>query len=130
MTSKQSIREKTQKLKIVSDNMQEEVVRLQDELASLQQTISRCDIELSLIHDAFGIRFGAVSDAQRNQALEAMSNLTEVENLETVLQREQSQAKWLQAEVQRLKGLVPAKQPEDVDWQTLEQKKQQLQLQK
>ena len=37
MTSKQSIREKTQKLKIVSDNMQEEVVRLQDELASLQQ---------------------------------------------------------------------------------------------
>ena len=126
MASKQSLREKTQKLKAVSDDMTEEIAKHKEELSSLQQTISRCDIELSLIRDAFGLRFGTISDAQRNQALEAMANFTEVENLQTVLQREQSQVKWLQGEVNRLQGLVPAKMLEDVDLQNLENKKQQL----
>ena len=126
MTTKQSLREKTQKLKTVSDDMVEEIAKYREELSSLQQTVSRCEIELSLIRDAFGLRFGTISDAQRNQALEAMANYAEVENLQTVLQREQSQVKWLQGEVNRLQGLVPAKMLEDVDLQDLENKKQQL----
>ena len=126
MTTKQNLREKTQKLKTVIDNMTEEIAKQNEELSTLQQTISRCDIELSLIHDAFGLRFGTISDAQRNQALEAMENLLEVENLQIVLQREQSQVKWLQGEVSRLQGLVPEKMLEDVDLQDLETRKQKL----
>lgn len=126
MASKQSLREKTHKLKTVHDNITEEIAKYKEELSTLQQTISRCDIELSLIHDAFGLRFGTISDAQRNQAIEAMANYAEVENLQSVLQREQSNVKWLQGEVNRLQGLIPAKMLEDVDLQNLEIKKQQL----
>ncbi|OHT06573.1 hypothetical protein TRFO_25391 [Tritrichomonas foetus] len=72
------------------------------------------------------MKFGNITGHQRNQALEAMSNLSEVENLKTVLQREQSQVKWLNNEIQRLSGLVPQKMLEDVDLDNLESKKRQL----
>ena len=78
-------------------------------ISTLQQTISRCDIELSLIHDAFSLKFGNLTVNQRNQALEAMANISEIENLKEVLQREESQVRWLNNEVSRLTGLIPTK---------------------
>ena len=120
------LREQAQKLKSVSDVLEKEISEYDSELSTLQQTISRCDIELSLIHDAFHLKFGQMTDYQRNQAIEAMSNLYEVENMRSILQREESQVHWLHNEIERLSGLVPQKMLEDVDLEQLESKKRQL----
>ena len=128
MTAKTNamLREQTQKLKSVSDVLTKEITQYDEELSTLQQTISRCDIELSLIHDAFSLKFGNLTVNQRNQALEAMANISEIENLKEVLQREESQVRWLNNEVSRLTGLIPTKMLEDVDLDILENKKKQL----
>ena len=114
-----ALKEKTEKLKSVEEMLRKEVAELQERLSQHKLTVSRCDIELSLINDAFKLKFGDVPYDERDSALAAMANLNEIEQLEAELQKERSQTKWMESEVERLSGLVPTKPLEDVNVQDL-----------
>ena len=114
-----ALKEKTEKLKSVEEMLRKEVAELQERLSQHKLAVSRCDIELSLINDAFKLKFGDVPYDERDSALAAMANLNEIEQLEAELQKERSQTKWMESEVERLSGLVPTKPLEDVNVQDL-----------
>jgi predicted nuclease with TOPRIM domain len=109
------LREKTEKLKAHNEAVAPEVTRLKHELQQHQQTVSRLDIEMSVLHDAFREKFPGVSDQERDSCLSAMEHLQEIERLESVLAQEQRQTSWHRGEMQRLSGLAPTKPVADVD---------------
>ena len=121
-----ALKEKTEKLKSVEEMLKKEVAELQEGLSQRKLTVSRCDIELSLINDAFRLKFGDVPYEDRENALAAMANLNEIEELEAELQKQRSQTKWMESEVERLSGLVPTKPLEDVNVQELMVRQQEL----
>lgn len=121
-----ALRSKTEKLKEVAALFQKQVEESTQELNEINITISNCDIELSLINDAFAIRFGDMEQSERDDLIQAMENLTEIEKLEDELEREQAQVQWQQNEIQRLNGIAPTNDIEDVDVNELLQEQARL----
>jgi DNA repair exonuclease SbcCD ATPase subunit len=121
-----ALHEKTEKLKAHTDTLSQEVARLQQELSQHQHTIGKLDIELSVLHDAFREKFPGVSDRERDEALEAMSHLAEIERLEAELKHEQGQTNWCRSEMERLACLTPQRRIEDVNVDDLTQQQQEM----
>jgi chromosome segregation ATPase len=67
-----------------------------------------------------------VSDRERDDALEAMSHLAEIERLEAELKQEQSQTSWCRSEMERLAGLTPQRRIEDVNVEDLTRQQQEM----
>lgn len=121
-----ALREKSEKLKALAENLKAQINELQEELSQKSLTVSRCDIELSLINDAFKMRFGDISETDRDKILQGMANIQEIEVLEAELEKEKAQTKWCESEVQRLTGLVPQKPIEDINMQELKDRHKSL----
>lgn len=116
-----ALKEKSEKLKALAERLKTEIGELQEDLSQKSLTVSRGDIELSLINDAFRMRFGDVSEADRGKILQGMANIQEIEVLEAELAKEKAQTKWCESEVQRLTALVPTKSIEDVNIEELKE---------
>jgi chromosome segregation ATPase len=101
------LKEKTEKLKSVVDNMTSEISKLQEQANERNLRVSQGEIELSLVHDAFAIRFGEITELELERALEAISNILEIENMEKELEREKEATRWSEGELKRISGLAP-----------------------
>jgi chromosome segregation ATPase len=95
--------------------MTDEISRLQEQVNERNLRVSQGDIELSLVHDAFVIRFGEVTELELEGALESISNILEIENLEKELERQKEAVRWSEGELKIISSLAPQEPLEKVD---------------
>lgn len=113
------LRRLTPKLKEAEAKLKQEIQVEGDELEESKTAVSRGEIELSLIHDAFFLKFGQIGNDKLKDAMQAMDNLNQIEILELELSHEMSRAKQADAEMERISALAPEKPVEEIDLQPL-----------
>ena len=121
-----ALREKTEQLKPIAEALNKQVETSKAELDELNALISRNEIELSLINEAFHMKYGDMSEIQKEQYITAMKQTDEISTLQTNLQREKEQITFLESEVKRQNGILPQTFIEDIDIDALEAQKEDL----
>ena len=114
------------KLKEAETRLSTEIQQGTIELEELKTSISRGEIELSLIHDAFHLKFGQIEPYELENAMQAMDNLNQIEILEIELAHELDRAKQAEAEIQRISVIAPTSPTKEIDLDPLIEQERQL----
>ena len=114
------------KLKEAETRLSTEIQQGTIELEELKTSISRGEIELSLIHDAFQLKFGQIEVEELQNAMQAMDNLNQIEILEIELAHELDREKQAEAEIQRISVIAPTSPAKEIDLDPLIEQEKQL----
>lgn len=117
---------KIEKLKEAELKLRNEIDEGRMELEQLNTSIQRGNIELDLINDAFALKFGDISESEKQSMLNAMDQVNQIEILEAQLSLENEKVRQAELELERLKGIAPAAPVQTIDIYVFENQEKEL----